>query len=212
MIQFGASPGRVSVAPYGVDARQFEPAGEPRPSGGRFRILFVGSIGQLKGIKYLLDAFAGWAPADAELALCGNMLLSADLQARYAGLYRHERYRPHQDLSALYRSADVVVFPSLADGFGLVVLEAMASGVPVIASANCCAPDVIADGYDGFVAPIRDAGVLRDRMETIYRDRSLAREMGRRARRKALAYSWENYGRTLRSAIEGVAGRQGRPL
>ena len=208
LLEQGVESARVSVAPYGVDGQVFHPGGEPRTCITKFRALFVGSIGQLKGIKYLLDAFRSWAPPDAELVLCGKMLLGRELRERYSGVFRHVEYRSHMALSELYRSADVVVFPSLADSFGLVVLEAMACGVPVIASANTCALDTIEDGSDGFIVPIRDSGALVDRLDRLYRDRGLARTMGRAARQKALRFSWSRYGECLRAIVRRHAGRR----
>jgi alpha-maltose-1-phosphate synthase len=96
-------------------------------------------------------------------------------------------YRPpvsRAELPAVYRAADVLVFPSLNDAFGLVMLEAMACGLPVIATDHSGAVDVIRDGVDGFVVPARDPAAIAARLEPLIADPSLAAEMGRLARQR----------------------------
>ena len=96
---------------------------------------------------------------------------------------------------------DVLVFPSLFEGFGLVLLEAMSRGTTVITTAHTAGPDVLTDGEDGFLVPIRSAEAIRERLEGLVREPGRCRAMGEAARKKAAACSWEAYRRGVVEAV-----------
>ncbi len=196
----GVDEARIALVPYGVDTQKFAPP----PATGRlnkrpFRVLFVGRISPPKGVHYLLEAFRAAALPDAELVLAGTIVGDGGWLARYRGLYRHVPSVPHGEAAELYRGADVLVFPTLHDGFGLVVLEAMASGLPVILTPH--AADVVRDGEDGYVVPIRDAAAIADRLRLMQADPALCRRMGESARARAEAYGLDRYARGLAAAL-----------
>jgi glycosyltransferase involved in cell wall biosynthesis len=101
---------------------------------------------------------------------------------------------------------DVLILPSLFEGFGLVILEAMAAGLPVITTQNTGGPDVIGEGKEGFVVPAGDAEALREKMEWFTQNPEKAAEMGKAAHRKAKEFNWERYGaeyaRIIREVVE----------
>jgi glycosyltransferase involved in cell wall biosynthesis len=88
---------------------------------------------------------------------------------------------------------DVLVLPSLHEGFGLVMTEAMGQGLVVITTPHTAGPDLITDGVDGFLVPIRSAAAIEERLALLLRDRDRLRAMQEEAREKALARTWENY-------------------
>jgi glycosyltransferase involved in cell wall biosynthesis len=90
--------------------------------------------------------------------------------------------------------------PSVSDTFGLVILEAMASGVPVISTTHTCAPDVVRDGIDGFVTPPRDAEIIAARLEQLADDRELLGSMSAQARARALEFNVDRYAERLVAA------------
>ena len=184
-LEAGVPKEKLIQIPLGVDAELFRPG---RPNDGPFCILYVGRLELLKGIQYLLQAFSELSLSDAELWLVGPVLPEIrPVLARYTtGQIREVGEVPHEQVPAYYRRADVLVFPSLNDAFGLVILEAMVSGLPVIATEHSAGPDLIEDGVQGFVVPIRDAKALKERIHWIYSNRADAREMGRRARTSVL--------------------------
>ena len=100
----------------------------------------------------------------------------------------------------------MLVFPTLGDGFGVVVPEAMAAGLPVIATPNCCAPELIRDGQDGFIVPCRDAETLARRIEALYRDRDRCLAMGRAAQAAAARLSPDRSYRLLAELTCRLAG------
>ncbi len=101
---------------------------------------------------------------------------------------------PREALLREMSEADVFVFPSLFEGFALVILEAMAAGLPVITTSNTAGPDLIEDGKEGFIVPAGDAKALRVAMESLLNDPERARAMGCAAHEKAKEYTWEKYG------------------
>jgi glycosyltransferase involved in cell wall biosynthesis len=196
----GVAEDRIFVVPYGVDTDLFKPDLD-RPFRQRYRVLFAGGVSQRKGIKYLLETFCGLALPGAELHVCGGVIGSGRGLARYAEHFTHLTGKQHVDMPEVYRAADVFVLPSVEDGFGLVVLEAMACGLPVITTSNCGAADIIEDGVDGFVIPARDVDALGERLERLYRNRELRVEMGLAARRTAEKNDWARYQRDVEAVF-----------
>jgi glycosyltransferase involved in cell wall biosynthesis len=197
--EVGYDPRRIVVTPYGVDTDRFTPRAEPRQD-GVFRALFVGQIGQRKGMSYLLHGYEMFRRADSELHIVGSYSPGHEVYARFEGLYRHTPHVPQKDLPSLYRDADVFVFPSLIEGMPLVVLEAMACGVPVITTTHGPG-DIVRDGVDGFFVPIRDAEAIAKRLEQLRNDPALRERMGRNAREQALRHTWQDYAQRAADAV-----------
>jgi len=198
LVAHGVEAGRIAVLPYGVDTERFRPG--QREQDGVFRILFVGQISQRKGIKYLLEAVRRLKLPQAELVLVGGIAGSGDGLRPYAGLFRHVRHVPYHEVHRLYQQADLFVYPSLHEGSAFATYEALASGLPVVATPNTGA--VLRDGEEGFLVPIRDVEALMERIECLYRDPALRRGLGAQARRRAEAYTWADYRRRLGGIVE----------
>src|SRR5207244_8367300 len=95
------------------------------------------------------------------------------------------------------RRHDVLLLPSLFEGFGLAITEAMSQGMPVITTAHTAGPDMIDDGVDGFIVPLRSAGAIAEKLELLARDRERLHAMKISAREKAQMHPWDNYRRAL---------------
>jgi starch synthase len=205
---------RVRVIPYGAPGRPaltlergITPAVKTgKTSGGKLRVLFVGALTQRKGLSYLLEAVRKLG-SKIELTLIGRR--ASECSALDAALRVH-RWIPSISHCALLEEMsrhDVMVFPSLFEGFGLVILEAMSCGVPVIATPNTAAPDFFSDGQDGFIVPIRNSDAIAEKLEILMLDRDRLSEMSQAAARKAEQHSWEQYryrlATTVRSALGG---------
>jgi glycosyltransferase involved in cell wall biosynthesis len=105
----------------------------------------------------------------------------------------------------------VAVLPSISDGFGLVILEAMACGIPVIATDRTGAADLMEDGAHGFIVPARDVAALKERLAYLYRNHAEAKAMGARARERVLsAFTWEHYGERVVSVYSALIERRAR--
>jgi glycosyltransferase involved in cell wall biosynthesis len=201
-IEVGYDSRKIAITPYGVDTERFRPRPEPRRD-GVFRALFVGQIGQRKGMSYLFRGYEQFRRSDSELHVVGTFGSGHEVYARFEGIYRYTPNVPQKDLPSLYHQADVFVFPSLIEGMPLVVLEAMACGVPVITTTHGPG-EIVRDGIDGFFVPIRDSEAIATRLEQLYRDPSLREQMGRNAREQALRHTWDAY---VQRAAEAVLQR-----
>jgi glycosyltransferase involved in cell wall biosynthesis len=148
-----------------------------------------------KGIGYLLEAMSRLSLPDSELVLRGTLLPeSKDILAPCDGRFRLQPPLPRAGMRDLYSQASVLVLPSIEDGFGQVIVQAMACGLPVIATTNTGGPDVITDGKDGFIVPIRDARAIADRLDYLYRNPDARAAMGRAALETVRAWNgWERY-------------------
>ena len=206
MREQGVPESKLRRVHLGFAPERFQPA--PGAGDGRtFRVLFVGSVSLQKGVQYLLEAFKRLNLPDAELALVGGAYPdSKAFLPQYEGLYRHVWFVPHAELPEVYHSASVFVLPSLQDGFGMVVYEAAACGLPVIVSENVGA--TIRDGQDGYVVPIRDPNALADRLLRLYRDPALRRAMGDSAREYVSRFTWDAYHAELKAHYDALAGSE----
>lgn len=153
-------------------------------------ILFVGNLSERKGARQLLEAFARLpAASGAALHFVGNGPLEAELrpQAQALGLQEQVFFwgqQSPQDMPLYYALADVFVFPSVYEPWGLVLNEAMACGLPIIASPLAGATrDLVQDGVNGFVVDPRNLAVLADALKRLIADPGLRQRMGEQARR-----------------------------
>lgn len=208
LVENGVSAEKIRVVPYGVDLTRFHPAASNEKSHGSdgasdapFRVLFAGQMIQRKGLSYLLEAWKRLALPHAELILVGRGGADGHLLAKYEGLYQLKVASSVEHLRELYQTSDVCCLPSLIEGFGLVYLEALACGTPIIATPNTGAADMIRDGEEGFIVPIRDTQTLMEKLSWCYENRRELGEMRARARRVAERHTWEAFRGRIRSEI-----------
>ncbi len=210
LLEIGVPAEKITIIPYGAPVDKFHP--QPKPD-NIFRPIFVGRISPGKGVHYLAQAWEELNLRESELLFVGSNQFPDNYFQRFQGNYRFVASVPHLLLNQYYSSADVLVFPSLVEGFGLVVLEAMACGIPVIATANTGGIDIITEGVDGFVIPIRDTEALKEKILWCYKNRDALKEMGKAARKKAEEYNWDRYRKELSNSviktIERIRGHQG---
>jgi glycosyltransferase involved in cell wall biosynthesis len=208
----GIASDRLMLIPYGADCRLFSPAA---PTGRPFRIVTVG-LSLRKGTPYLLEAASrltrGGAPGpEMEWVLVGvvapdvaHVLRRTPVPVRLLGALSHA------DLAAVYRTASVFVLPSIEEGMALSVLEAMASGLPVIVTPNTGATDIIVGGREGLVVPPRDAVALAGAVLSLYEDEPKRLAMAEAAARTARRLTWDAYGDRVVSAYTGLTERTSR--
>ena len=103
--------------------------------------------------------------------------------------------------------ADVLVLPSFSEGFGLVVTEALACGLPVIVTPNVGASDLVSDGSEGFVVPVCSSEAIADRLQTLHRDRDLLAQMSENAQAAAAKRPWDVYREIWAEAVKGTSWR-----
>lgn len=181
----------LALAPYGVNLEFWTPG--PRSDESEvLRFIYAGQISLRKGIPSLLQAWEKAALRNAELQLVGSWFLN---DSKRASLPRGVTYVPALSPEALreyYRRAQVFVFPSFFEGFALVLLEAMACGLPAIASAATGAEDVLTEA-SGSVLPVGDIESLVESLRWFERNRDRVPAMGIAARKQAEICTWERY-------------------
>jgi D-inositol-3-phosphate glycosyltransferase len=204
----GADPERIAVVPCGVDTELFTPgdAEAARATLGRSGdplILYVGRLAPIKGLETLLDAIALLARrgrrvrlvvvgGDADEPQDGH---EAGLRARITtlgigDLVSFAGPQPQETLRTHYVAADVTVLPSHYESFGMVALEAMACGSPVVASRVGGLTTTVRDGVTGFLVAEGDVNALAGRLETLLADPDLRWRLGREGIRWAAQHRW----------------------
>ena len=192
----------VTVIPYGAPRIA---ANEIANVGTKLKVLFAGSLGQRKGLSYALRAVELIGKENCELTLLGRKAAEGCRPLDQA--VRAHRWLPslsHARVLLEMGQHDVLIFPSLFEGFGLAITEAMSQGTPVISTLHTAGPDIIDDGIDGFIVPIRSAEAIAEKLGLLARDRERLRAMKISAREKAQRHSWENYRRALVTMAQEV--------
>jgi glycosyltransferase involved in cell wall biosynthesis len=179
----------VHVIPYGAPAVNEH---APRVGNGKLRVLFVGALTQAKGLSYLFEAVTR-LQQHVDLTLIGQRVSEGIPAQSILDRHRWIPSLPHDQLLAEMSAHDVLVLPSLHEGFGLVILEAMAQGTPAITTAHTGGADVIDDGVDGFIVPIRSSEAIAQKLESLLQDRQSLAAMSEAAQNKARACSWKIY-------------------
>jgi glycosyltransferase involved in cell wall biosynthesis len=193
-VEQGVAPSKLILLPLGVDLQLFRRVPKKDTT---FRVLYAGSMSIRKGIPYLLEAIQSLRLPNFEFVVNGTVSPEVDhIVRRYTDKVRFLGTRPFNKLYEVYSQASVLVLPTIEDGFAKVITEAMACGVPVIATTNCSASDVVTDGVDGFVVPIRNAEAIRERILQLYEDSAMRRRMAEAAfQRSQASGGWASYGR-----------------
>jgi glycosyltransferase involved in cell wall biosynthesis len=199
----GVAEAKLLQVPYGVDLRAFRPL--PRRSGG-FRAIFVGALWLRKGIPDLLEAARR---AQVELWLVGPRRAETDpFLERHAGHFEHKGEVPQARLVELYAEADVFAIASIEEGLAMVIPQALACGLPVICTTHSGGDDLVLDGVNGFVVPIRDPETLAERLVSLRDDPERLAAMKRAAVESvARGHSWHDYGLAIAARYRALVSR-----
>lgn len=171
--EWGARARRLTVIHNGVDTTRFQPAATRTHDG--VRILFAGNPLRRKGFHYLA-ALAASLPPGVTLHYTSGMR-DHTRSARTPGLHPLPAV-PHEDMPALYQAHDILLFPTLREGFGLVAAEAMACGLPVVATDCSSLPELVVDGKGGLLFAPGDMAGMREKVLRLAQDATLRAEMG----------------------------------
>jgi len=182
--EYGYGTKAIRVLP-GIDHELFRPPLEKKES-PIFRVCYVGRVELAKGVVYLLEAWKRLQLPDAELLLIGEIRPEIrSILSRYRGSnVRLAGCVPLSEVVRHYQESSLFVFPSVHEGMALVLLEAMACGLPVIATTTSGASDCITEGEEGFLVAPRDITTMAEAIRWCHQHRSQLLEMGRATRRK----------------------------
>lgn len=203
LVRQGADPTRVEVIPLAYEAEVTQPAHRVRPD-RMLTVLWLGSVILRKGIAYLIEA-ARLLDGDAvRFVMAGPLGIRTEAVRKAPTNMQWLGQVPRHEARRLYQAADVFVLPTLSDGFAITQVEALAHGVPVIATPNCGA--VVEEGRTGFIVPARDGKALADAVRRFIRDPALTGSMREACLESAARYSVEAFGQHLTNIIrKGLA-------
>jgi glycosyltransferase involved in cell wall biosynthesis len=187
---------RIVVLPYGADISRFAPnthaSADFSSDSWPLRALFVGQISYRKGIPTLLEAARG-AQTSIEFRMIGPVV-SAELLRKLPPNVRYLGSLDRDQIPGWMAQSDVLILPSYEDAYPLVVLEAMASGLPVIVTSNVGTAKFIEEGHTGYVIPPGRADALLQALRLLTADRALGRRMGATARERVVDQAtWQQY-------------------
>jgi glycosyltransferase involved in cell wall biosynthesis len=205
----GVPENKLAKLSYGVDLRLFRPV--PKED-AVFRAVYAGSLMLQKGVPYLLDALATLRLPDFDLLLIGGMTEEIrPFLARHAGGFHYAGFIHRTELFRWFSQGSVFVIASIQEGLALVMAQAMACGLPVIATTNTGAEDLITDGVEGFIVPPRDPQAIREKVLLLYEQPELRAEMGQAALRRVKCLGgWDQYGdRAAHVYADAIARKHG---
>jgi len=213
-LKYGKKPGRFWYVPNGTE-EQFFIAREYRESAA-CKLLFVGTWLDRKGVYYLAEAFGAVAKKfpECRLTVAGSSVGSEEVKKLFAAEVRAQveviPFVKREDAVALYAAHDVFVFPSLVEGMPLTLLEAMASGMPVVTTNTCGMADVVEHEVNGLLVPPADAEQLTEAVERVIRSGDLRRRLGLAAQETMRRYTWAKVTQQLEDVFKLAVAEQGR--
>lgn len=175
----------------------------------KFRVVFVGMICLRKGVQYLIDAWnkLNLPIEESELLIVGN------IQNDFQNVLKNQKLNKNiifcgsvdrNKLIRIYNRASVFVLPSIEDGFGMVIGEAMASGVPVICTENVGASDIIKGSNLGFVVSSANSQVIAEKVLWCYKNQDYLLGMGCQSKNWIKDFSWSRYGQRVIAAYDAI--------
>lgn len=201
----GVDPSKLIKTPYGVDVSHFSP-GEKKDD--VFRIIFCGARCVRKGIYYLLKAFTELDLPNSELWLIGSTSLDGEIILKQ---FQSEKIKlkgpfPQFELNSYYQQGSVFCLPSIEEGMGMVISQAMACGLPIICTKNTIGDDLVRDHQEGFVINIRDIDQLKEKILFFYEHPEETKQFGKAAHQRIQSgFSWEDYGDRIVKAYKALA-------
>lgn len=199
-LENGYPKDKLRLIHFGVDVKKFTAKKEKKDD--LFRAIFVGQVGIRKGLPYLLQAWQELDLKDSELLLIGPVFPDfKDLIKNY-NLSKVRFIDYSNNLAQYYQESDLFVFPSIEEGSALVTYEAMAAGLPVIATKN--SGSVVEDGQEGFIVETGSVESLKHALEKFYNNRDLVTSFSHKARKKVEKFTWENYEKNLIETYEEI--------
>ena len=192
----GTPSDKLLVTPFGVDFAEFRRI--PKED-KLFRVIFVGNGSIRKGLHYLLRAVSGLKLRNFETwVISGISEEMKPYMARYKDCYRYLGTVSFYKLYQYYSQGSVFVLPSIEEGMALVLLQAMACGLPVICTPNTGGEDIIRNAVEGFIVPIRNPQAIREKILYLYEHPEALGEMAEAAYRRAHNdFSWQQYGQRM---------------
>jgi glycosyltransferase involved in cell wall biosynthesis len=211
-LKYHRNPGRIWYVPNATEDRFFST--REFTDKVQVSLLYVGTWLDRKGVYYLADAFALVAkklPA-IRLTVAGCTIPADDVKKSFVLGVRDQvsviPFVTRENIHAVYSAHDIFVFPSLVEGMPLTLLEAMATGMPVVTTNTCGMADIVEDGFNGLLVRTADAETLAAEIERLCRSVELREQLGLEGQRTARRYTWKRVTRKLEEILL-TAAQQG---
>ncbi len=202
-LEKGVPERKLIHVPYGVDLSKFRQL--PKQD-DVFRVVFAGGMSLRKGVHYLLRAFSELKLPNSELLLLGGM--NEEMKPffkKYSGQFQYMGHRPFGELYQHFSNSSVFVIMSIEEGLALVQPQAMACGLPVVCTTNTGGEDIVRDGKDGFIIPIRSVSALKEKLTYLYEHPEKCVAMGQSAKERVRdGFTWSDYGNTIAKEYERI--------
>lgn len=186
--------------PYGVDAK-IPTINKMNKKKDKFRVLYVGRVTLMKGLHYLIEAFKRIKIKNIELIIVGKLSNDSKYLPSLSKNIKFFSWMPPDRLQMFYNSADIFIIPSLIEGSSRVGFEAMAAGLPTIATDRCGIP--IKDGSNGLIIPACNTKAIEDSVVKLYENNQLRQTVGYNAKLTMSEYTWRRY----YDGIKNVCGK-----
>ena len=206
-LEKGIPESKIIHVPYGVDLSSFKQI--PKKD-NKFRVIFAGGMTLRKGVHYLLRAFLELKLPNSELLLMGS--INDEIKPffkKYEGSFRHIGHIPQNELYKYYSQGSVFAIMSIEEGLAMVQPQAMACGLPVICTTNTGGEDIVRNGKDGFVIPIRDTEKLKEKLIYLYEKPEICEQMSQSAKaRVSGGFTWDDYGSKIIAEYKRILARK----
>jgi len=201
-IEMGIAKEKILMVPCSSDVEYFMQSDKPKKNDVKFRAIFVGLASLRKGLPYLINAWkiANLPENQTELIIVGNMQKDMRAWLKQNSIKKNITFfgsTNRKTLKQLYQNSNIFILPSIEDGFGMVMGEAMASGLPIVCSTHTGAPDLIQDGKHGFIVPAGNSLELSNKISWLYNNPVQAISMGQHGQQHIHKFSWKAYGEAV---------------
>lgn len=203
-VSVGVPEDAIFVCPYGIECSEY--MYEKKKNRNLLTFTFMGGTRQAKGLSYVLEAFSNLNSinSNTKLNIVGKDNLSNDIKEKYSENIDYMGQQLHSRIPEILMQTDIVLFPSLSDGFGFAAAEGMAAGCPVIASENSGIADLIINQVNGFVIPVHSSKALYDKMLWFINHKDKLGEMSESACSLIKQMTWEKYDKSISDVLEKV--------
>jgi glycosyltransferase involved in cell wall biosynthesis len=207
-LEYGFKESEIYNIPFGVDIEEFSSI---EKKDDVFRVVFAGQMMLRKGVHYLLKAFSELDLPNSELLLIGSKRPEIDPYfEKYNSCFRFVGHKPQNELYKYYSQGTVFAMCSIEEGLAMVQPQAMACGLPLICTPNTGGGDLIREGKEGFIVPIRDVDALKEKIHWCYENRDECAEMGRKAKERVSSkFTWNDYGSRVVNKYSEIVNENG---
>ncbi len=207
-LKYGIDEKKIVKIPYGVDLKEFEKFNNSKKTKEKFKIISVGTVCIRKGSHHLIKAFDEISLPNSELIFVGPIDKEMNFIIEKFSKKKNIIFFGKKDQDKLkyyYNESDLFILNSIEDGFGMVISQAMACGLPVISTDNTGGSEIIDNNINGYIIPVGNNEILKEKIKELYLNKKKLKIMGLNAYKKSLtSLSWENYGNKIFDAYESL--------